>query len=178
MSDSDLTYLTDRAHEQIAALVKEAFNAGHQAGYKAGYSAAIATVMQAAPANANLTQGEQASDTFDRSSATSSAADTHVTRPAPSPETTEPIPKTISGRAAPGSIKNLVKQFVLTAGKPVREADFAFRYPNIIRPSRYMAFRTLGADGVIVKRDGFWVPAPEGGGNPDGGSSGSSQRAG
>lgn len=75
------------------------------------------------------------------------------------------IPKTASGRAAPGSIKNLVREFVLSAGRPVLEAEFAAKYPNVIRPSRYMAFRALGEDRVIVKQGNAWVPAQSGAGS-------------
>lgn len=88
---------------------------------------------------------------------------------------TDDIPKTKSGRAAPGAIKRLVYEFVVSAGHPVTENEFAGRYPNIGRPSRYMAFRSLHGDQAIAKQGRAWVPASRSAGNPDVASSGSSQ---
>jgi hypothetical protein len=144
--------------KRAAELAQEAFDAGYQAGYRA----AIDTVMRAAQTASSrgaavgpLAVSVDARIAHEVTASMSGEAVTSV-------ETT--IPKTASGRAAPGSIKNLVRDFVLTAGKPVSEAEFAAKYPNVIRPSRYMAFRSLGEERVIVKQGKAWVPAQSGAG--------------
>lgn len=142
---------SDELAKKAASLNKDTY----EAGFRAGYQAAVAKVMQAAQSVSDFgTSGVLAGY-----QQTMRAAASPIERPSE-------IPKTASGRAAPGSIKTLVKEFVLTAGKPVKEADFAARYPSVIRPSRYMAFRGLAEEGVIIKRDGFWVPASSDAGSP------------
>lgn len=155
MTDNPFDPFARRATE----LAREAFDAGYQAGYRT----AIDTVMRAAQTASTGTTVEPLIVSVDAHIAHEVTAS--VSGEAVMPVDTTVIPKTASGRAAPGSIKNLVREFVLTAGRPVTEADFAAKYPSIIRPSRYMAFRALGGDGVIVKQGKTWVPAQSGAGS-------------
>jgi hypothetical protein len=166
MSDNDLTAFTTQATAAVQA--------AYEAGYKAGHTAAINAVMRAAQLGAVsgiAVQGVSHGQTSGMSGITQPIMPMppHEQLPA------DDIPKTKSGRAAPGAIKRLVYEFVLSAGHPVTENDFAGRYPNIGRPSRYMAFRSLHGDQAIAKQGRSWVPALRGAGNPDAASSGSSQ---
>ena len=140
MNDTDLTSLSNRAAELVNEAYHTGHRAGHDVGYQAGYAAALAAVLQAAQANAHTP-----------TPLASSAPNITSPNVQPVAEISEAIPKTASGRAAPGSIKALVRAFVMTADKPVTENDFAARYPEVGRPSRYMAFRALDKDGAIQK---------------------------
>lgn len=184
MNNSDSTSFSDRAAEVAKEAYEAGYGAGHQTGYQAGYAAALAVVMQAAQAGAQQSAAAPTSSAHDAPGQPYvAAAEPVLTGIAPSDNTgsvpgrqteaNDEIPKTASGRAAPGAIKSLVRAFVLTADGPVTENDFASRYPDVGRPSRYMAFRALDKDGAIQKQGRAWVPVPRGTGSPDAGASGS-----
>ncbi len=161
----DLSHLTDRS----AQVVQDAYRSGLKDGYQLGYSAAMKALFEAVKADpqSHLMDDVAQTDHSTQISATASShshgvGSLHV----------DAIQHTASGRAAPGSIKNMVRNFVLSAGTPVAEADFAAKYPDVLRPSRYMAFRTLSQEGVIVKENGKWVPASKGAAKPDNEASG------
>jgi hypothetical protein len=152
----------------LSAARQRIFDDGYKAGYDAGYRAAVDALLEEFP-------GDKVSDPSIVDHQVSSGSDTTREQARQSHYSGTAIAVTASGRAAPGSIKNLVRSFVLTADKPVTEADFARRHPDVLRPSRYMAFRTLRQEGVIAKQDGRWVPAPAGAAKPDAGASGPDQ---
>jgi hypothetical protein len=152
----------------LSAARQRIFDDGYKAGYAAGYRAAVDALLQGYHPDDLVSDASIVSLTSVSIGETEEHAQQHS-----SGRTL--IPVTASGRAAPGSIKNLVRAFVLTADKPVAESDFARQYPDVLRPSRYMAFRTLHQEGVIAKQDGRWVPALAGAVKPDAGASGPDQ---
>lgn len=134
---------------QIQSL--EAADAVYRAGYNAGFQAAFAQIMQAAQAGLGT-----ATEPSRNHMPLLQASQTHL------PQTSSGQ----SGRAARGSVKNIVRDFVLAAPGPVTEHELGKLHPEINRSSRYMAFRNLASEGVIAKRGDAWVPAPSGEGNP------------
>jgi hypothetical protein len=173
--DDDLSSLTAHATEVACDLVKAAhsvgYRAGHDAGYREGYEAAVANIMKAVQGGSQTSAVPPNHASSPGPPAQAAAAPSSPTDPPPA-EISGEIPRTASGRAAPGSIKALVRAFILTADRPVTENDFAARYPEVGRPSRYMAFRALDKDGAIQKQGRAWVPVPKGTGSPDAGASG------
>jgi hypothetical protein len=176
-----LALMPNAPFEQHAKLATDAVRGAYESGYQDGYRAAVAAVMRAAQAAAPSVSAE---DGYARvmmehadehpfgidAVATPAAAEAAMGIPQPTPNVIAsaltPIPTTRSGRAAPGAIKNLVRLFVSTAGKPVTEAEFTAKYPNVLRPSRYMAFRGLRDEGVITKQGRSWVLTPDGARSP------------
>lgn len=155
--------MNDNPSDHYATLAAQAARDAFHEGYRAGFQAALGRVMSAAqaanPLGDAVTPPQPALLPDVQTPPEASPTGTPPTRPVV-------IPTTASGRAAPGSIKNLVRSFVATAPGPVREADFAAKYPNVLRPSRYMAFRTLRDEGVIEKHEGGWVLTPSGARSP------------
>lgn len=147
-----------RSSWQILA-VKAADDA-YQAGFAAGCKVGVSQILQAAQAAlAGLgAAAPSAVIAFD------------------APQVAHPsLRSTMSvqpGRALPGSVKQLVRQFVLSAPGPVTERQLGSLHPEINRSSRYMAFRNLASDGVIAKQGDAWVPASKSAGNPGGGTPG------
>jgi hypothetical protein len=158
---------TDNPTEPFATKAAEAAREAYQAGYQAGYQAAVANIINAVqPAQSLIWQGVPPSDVDMRYAQTGAEQGLQAQQSGVASSVYTTIPKTASGRAAPGAIKRLVFDFVAAAGHPVTEYDFAGRYPEVGRPSRYMAFRSLRDDGVITKQGRSWVLAPKGEGNP------------
>jgi hypothetical protein len=155
--------VTENPTEGFIRAAASAVRDAYKAGYNAGYQAAVANVMSAVQPSSGaghsfVWPGVPPQEDTDHRPVTTSEPQQLRQGPV--------IPKTISGRAAPGAIKRLVFDFVASAGHPVTEYDFAGQYPMVGRPSRYMAFRSLRDDGAIIKQGRSWVLAPKGEGNP------------
>jgi hypothetical protein len=147
--------MSSKETESFVSRAAEVVQDTYRAGFKDGYAAALAKLLQAARddmATAYLDLNEPPGP-----------PEQHPQRPF---EAAATVPQTASGRAAPGSVKSLVRQFVLRATKPVTEAEFAAEYPDIKRPSRYMAFRALAEEGAIAKHGRAYVPAGTAPGTP------------
>lgn len=140
---------------QIQAL--ETADAVYRAGYNAGFQAAFAQIMQAAKAGLGSATEQSLSGIPPLQNSQSQLPQMNAAQPA---------------RAARGSVKNIVRNFVLSASGPVTEHQLGTLHPEINRSSRYMAFRNLASEGVIAKRGDAWVPAPTGEGNPGGSTPG------
>jgi hypothetical protein len=133
----------------------DAVEAAYKAGYAAGHQAAMTQIMQAVQVNM------PAAPEIARVGLFSIHAE-----PQRTPNLLQPALAT--GRAPPGYVKKLVRDFVLNASGPVTEHKLGELHPQVNRSSRYMAFRSLESEGVIVKQDGAWVPAAIKAGNPGG----------
>ena len=129
----------------------DAADAAYRAGYHAGYQAAVAQIIQTAQAGM--------SDVIEPPQ----SAALPLLPPKPGQP---PVGATRLGRATPGAVKKLVRNFVLSASGPVTERQLGELHPEVNRSSRYMAFRNLAKEGVIARRGDAWVPAPTGEGNP------------